>query len=524
MANVTLFGGVATTSSAVAQSKLESTKNQQSKVNNQLALDSNQFMIDASLYEGITEDQIKEVGIVNDFNVLINEQLKAHDTLVQSSDNPMNKVYDVQQFIVTNQGMCGMGMGMGRMSSTTVGLSGTELLVLAAALSSKTGSADNSPAANIMTALGTVDTGFDATKLNDALSNTANTSNPSDLVEVLKAVGINATTIAVDVKDENGNSINGACKTGIEITHADGKKTTVYDANGNGGLDTQDYDFNKSLVNFETDLAEYKNAMDNIDAIKENLEAQRAPHDLKIENLEKDGETVKDKMSLLDKNMDKLSEEAASLETIYDETENVITNIAEQNAKEYAKNCDDANVQAAATEAAEEAKLARESTNQEDKWLHIGNALKAEIAGRTGKEAADAKKIKEAEEAKEAKEAEEAANNNTQQVINNTNVTPAVVTPTPAVVTPAPAVVTPAPAVVTPAPAVVTPAPAVVTPAAPTSTTHEVKSGDTLWAIITKKYGHCDMNMVYQIQAANTFITDVNLIYPGQTIKLPNTL
>ncbi|SEQ90702.1 LysM peptidoglycan-binding domain-containing protein [Lentzea albida] len=73
----------------------------------------------------------------------------------------------------------------------------------------------------------------------------------------------------------------------------------------------------------------------------------------------------------------------------------------------------------------------------------------------------------------------------------------------------------PAPAAAAPEPAPAEEAPA---PAAPQVRTHEVASGDTLWAIAESYYG--DGNRYGEIASANG-IANPDLIHPGQVLTIP---
>ncbi|WP_217996358.1 LysM peptidoglycan-binding domain-containing protein, partial [Alicyclobacillus shizuokensis] len=64
----------------------------------------------------------------------------------------------------------------------------------------------------------------------------------------------------------------------------------------------------------------------------------------------------------------------------------------------------------------------------------------------------------------------------------------------------------------------------------PKASTYTVKSGDTLWGIVSKEYGIPNSgqanytkiaNILAQVEKANPQIKNPNLIYPGQKITLP---
>ena len=49
----------------------------------------------------------------------------------------------------------------------------------------------------------------------------------------------------------------------------------------------------------------------------------------------------------------------------------------------------------------------------------------------------------------------------------------------------------------------------------------QVQTGDSLWEIVERHYGHADAELVYATLDANPTIENPNLIYPGQLITLP---
>ncbi len=63
--------------------------------------------------------------------------------------------------------------------------------------------------------------------------------------------------------------------------------------------------------------------------------------------------------------------------------------------------------------------------------------------------------------------------------------------------------------------------PATAVPEQAPAASYRVRPGDTLWAIVEQHYGHVDAAMVAAVAAANTSITDPNLILVGSVITLP---
>lgn len=132
------------------------------------------------------------------------------------SDNPLDRLYcGIKEFVVTEAGMCGMGMGMGQFEvNNNIKLTGKELLAMS-----------------------------------QVLNNNANGQfSPQDLVDQLNCMGIENASLS-----DNGQS--------IELTRVDanGNETKVKfcDANGDGMLNGCDYDFSDALCKFNQDLEAY---------------------------------------------------------------------------------------------------------------------------------------------------------------------------------------------------------------------------------------------------------------------------
>lgn len=259
---------------------------------NKLELNNDEFLIQSKDYDSTNTEATKEVDEINKLDLEINNELIQRDQI--SKENPLNANFDVQEFIQNNKGMCGMGMGMGAFGDKTVKLSGAELIALSTILteSQEGGKATETDFASI------------AKKLQDT--------------------GINAQVVKVNGKDT------------IEITHADNSKTTVFDANGNGGLDTQDYNFNAALNEFKNDLAEFNGKMTAISNKIKESENARAPHITNLKNLKIDMTQIESKMNKLDENSKTLNTELDEANKVYEVTEQTISKIAEQNAKQYA--------------------------------------------------------------------------------------------------------------------------------------------------------------------------------------------
>jgi hypothetical protein len=255
---------------ASQQSKLITTLNTLSQVNNQLAMKNQDYLLQADLFGTTTEAENKEIQSINEFNGKINDQLVKRDALEASTKNPLNKMYNVEEFVITNQGMCGMGMGMGKFAGKTVSLSGKELTALSDILGKNEG------------------------------------AQASSVVDQLTAAGIQAKEVDVTVKDENGKEVKNASKKGVEITNPDGSKTVVYDANGNGGLDTQDYNFNKALKCFEKDLCDFKAQIKEIDTQVQTFKTERDPHVTELGKLTNKLDIIQAKMNIIDASINQL--------------------------------------------------------------------------------------------------------------------------------------------------------------------------------------------------------------------------
>ena len=323
MADTTTIYGGSSQLLAANRSKLMTTLNTLAGVNSQLAFKNQEYMLQAELFGTVTADEEKEIGIINTYNTDINNKLDARDKY-EAANNPLCNTYCVEEFIVTNQGMCGMGMGMGKFGSNKIQLSGKELATLSLILCENEG------------------------------------SQASDVVTKLKEAGIDAKETAVTVKDENGNVVNGASKTGVEISHTnkDGTvtKTVVYDANGNGGLDTQDYNFNKALTEFETDLSKFKCEINKMDTEINAVKKERDPHVQTLTDLTQKGDLINQKMNIIDASIKQLDTECECLETVYEITEQTMAQIAMKNSEQYAADCE--RMGATATKDVDEAETA----------------------------------------------------------------------------------------------------------------------------------------------------------------------
>lgn len=361
---------------------------------NKLELNNDEFLIQSKDYDSTNAAATTEVDEINKLDLEINNELIQRDQI--SKENPLNANFDVQEFIQNNKGMCGMGMGMGAFGEKTVKLSGAELIALSTILTES------------------------------QEKGTATATDFDDIAKQLQSTGIDAKSV-----------VTSDGKKTIEITHADKTKTVVFDANGNGGLDTQDYNFNAALSDFKKDLEVFNGKMTAISQKIKASEDARAPHLTNLKNLKIDMTQIDGKMKKLDENSKTLNTELESENKVYEVTEQTISKIAEQNAKQYAEDAermtntakqdvkdaeelkkklkDDKNKTTAedyikkmneevkiaeaqtkiakdeAAKAATEAQAARkaqEATPKDDKLVstHLDAAQKSEVAARTAKE------------------------------------------------------------------------------------------------------------------------------------------
>ena len=110
-------------------------------------------------------------------------------------------------------------------------------------------------------------TGTELTALKSSLSKVTSANIKGDYQSVLndlKSQGINNASLGADGKS-------------IVFTEANGKTTKIYDANGNGGLDTEDYNFNKALTDFNKEMTSYNAKVSEIDGKVNTLQASEGP-------------------------------------------------------------------------------------------------------------------------------------------------------------------------------------------------------------------------------------------------------
>ena len=178
--------------------------------------------------------------------------LKQRNDLLEAEKN---KTYDLQQFHLS-QGMCGMGMGMGAFDSqTVVSLTGDEIAKLNMAL------------------LGTSDASTTSSNSSDDELNKVN--NASNTVAGILTQDSSKTQTTRRSIDDIANSLKSegfkdvtktADGTGIKFTNKAGKTVTVHDANGDGALNTADYNFNGALSSYKNDLKTEAASLTSIDA------------------------------------------------------------------------------------------------------------------------------------------------------------------------------------------------------------------------------------------------------------------
>jgi len=218
-----------------------------------------EYLITEDLYDTAEQGAKEAANALNAVNDKIDFQLDLAQDLLESEGDvkdPYNSTYDVTQFLLeTSQGMCGMGMGMGMGSfegGIKIQMTGQELIALSTLLSDKNSGVDF--------------------------------GNWDKIAEKLQESGIDAKVVDnIEVKDGQDKTYTSK---GIEITRKDGTKTTVCDANGNGGLDVADYDFTNALAEFDKNLDTYnakiKEIEDQVDAVYKTVEGLKSERETAI--------------------------------------------------------------------------------------------------------------------------------------------------------------------------------------------------------------------------------------------------
>ena len=192
--------------------------------------------------------------------------------MLDATENPLNQLYcGIKEFVVTEAGMCGMGMGMGQFEvNNCIKLTGKELVAMDQVLN----------------------------------GNSQGEFSPEELVQQLNSLGIDNAELS-----ESGES--------IELTRVDEEgneqKIKFCDANGDGMLNGCDYDFSDALCKFNQDLEEFTAKVDSIEGLQEAAESR-------IEQAEATADKTEEEINTIEKENDKISEEIDS------EDEN-ITNI-----------------------------------------------------------------------------------------------------------------------------------------------------------------------------------------------------
>lgn len=179
---------------------------------------------DVQARSDLQTDRSKESDTLSQKNAALQElfeQITAENANLDSleaeraeieKENPDDKMYGgIKEFVLENQGMCGMGMGMGSLKDSCMQLTGKELKSLSCVLGQNG---------------------------NGKLS-------VCDMVGMLKDMGVEGAKASDDGK-------------AIEITRPDGSKVKICDANGDGMINNCDYDFSDALAKFNCDLAQFE--------------------------------------------------------------------------------------------------------------------------------------------------------------------------------------------------------------------------------------------------------------------------
>ena len=167
----------------------------------------------------------------------------------------------------SSQGMCGMGMSMGGFNndSQTVQLSGQDLIALNIAINASGGNDDPNNAALLQTATGgsspsTSTTAPSTSTTADSTASTASTTSTSSTSTAATSTSMqnNYQAVLSNLQSQGiTNAAMGSDGQSIVFTNSDGTTTKIYDANGNGGLDDGDYDFNTALTQFDAAMSAY---------------------------------------------------------------------------------------------------------------------------------------------------------------------------------------------------------------------------------------------------------------------------
>jgi len=165
--------------------------------------------------------------------------------------------YHLSQFVVNNQGMCGMGMGMGAFDSNVfVDLTGDEIVRLNEAINGNSSSVsvtDSSEAISDDPNVEEIDQSIG--EVDGLVTDNATQTTTRSIDDILSSLKTNGFSDAAKTADG----------TGIEFTSKSGQKVKVFDANGDGSLTKSDYDFNTALSSYKTELSGKSSELQKLD-------------------------------------------------------------------------------------------------------------------------------------------------------------------------------------------------------------------------------------------------------------------
>ena len=208
-----------------------------------------------------------------------------------AANTPLKKMYSgIKEFQIQNKGMCGMGMGMGEFVDSCMQLTGQELLDISNLLK----------------------------------ENKDGKFKPSELAEKLNSLeGRDYKATADD--SALGSDGNAGNKAALTITRSDGSKVEFKDANGDGQLNSCDYNFDEALAKFQADMAQWEKDMQ---AAQDKVDAQqKVVDDLTAEqNKNKsDLETAKKEKTDTEGDLNDSNQKLGELETLVHELQSART-------------------------------------------------------------------------------------------------------------------------------------------------------------------------------------------------------
>lgn len=258
---------------------------------------------------------------------------------VTKAGTPLNRLYGgIKEFKIENSGMCGMGMGMGSMVESSLQLTGQELLDIDELLKSN----DNGQFSFDDLAQKLQEKGYNVGSANST-ANTETTSN----ISIEEAI----------------TSTESSSQSGIKITRSDGTQIEIKDCNGDGLLNSQDYDFSEALAKFNADMDVYEK---NIAAI----EAEIAAHEETKENLENENKNLNTELSIKET-------EETEIKSDIKETDNKISDLISTQAFEEEEEVHEEYDESYWRPFLEDLRLANSPNELNKAWDRIDSELKA---------------------------------------------------------------------------------------------------------------------------------------------------